>query len=118
MSGSLGRGKTNSGGLFALRPAGDRISQGPSGARSSRAISRFHSAPKFCTFLSHSNNFTTDLEPALSSDAGQHVSTNFFLPLRSSQEMEMQENGAQLPRGAAKCSGYAWYSGATFEGLA
>lgn len=69
-------------------------------------------------FLSHSNNFTTDLEPALSSDAGQQVSTKFFLPLRSSQEMEMQENGAQLPRGAAKCSGYACYSGATFEGLA
>ena len=30
----------------------------------------------------------------------------------------MQENGAQLPRGAAKCSDYALYSGATLEGLA
>ena len=29
----------------------------------------------------------------------------------------MQENKAWLPDGAAKCSGYVWYSKATFEGL-
>lgn len=60
-------------------------------------------------------NFTIDLGPALISDTGQYPSSKFFLPLRPS--LGMEENEAGLPCGVPKCSSYACYSRATFEGL-
>lgn len=85
----------------------------PSGARPRRGISRLPSSSSVHSY--ESATFTIDMGPALIIDAGQHVATKFFLPLRAC--LGMEGNEAQLPCGVAKCSSYAWYSRATFEGL-
>lgn len=71
-----------------------------SGARPRRGISRLPSSSSVHSY--ESATFTIDLGPALIIDAGQHVATKFFLPLRPC--LGMEGNEAQLPCGVAKCS--------------